>query len=98
MMPAILATPKTSPFFMALARMSGSAVLFEKWRVQTAMAVREVMGLEEMGTMCAEPVGVRWVSFGSGIGSEVMAEGALEEVEEVEEKRREVEEGLVERR
>ena len=36
----------------------------EKWMVQTATAVREVMDLEEMGTMCAEPVWVRCVNLG----------------------------------
>ena len=40
------------------------AVGFEKWMVHAATAVREVMDLEEMGTMCAEPVGVRCVNLG----------------------------------
>lgn len=35
-----------------------------KWTEQTAMAVRDVACLWEMGTMWAEPLGVRWVSFG----------------------------------
>lgn len=36
--------------------------------MQAAVAVRVVGGLEEMGTMWAVPVGVRWVSFGGGGG------------------------------
>lgn len=40
------------------------AIALEKCTLHTAVAVREVVGLEEMGTMCAVPVGVRWVSFG----------------------------------
>jgi hypothetical protein len=40
------------------------AVGVENWMVQTATAVREVMDLEEMGTMCAEPVWVRCVNLG----------------------------------
>lgn len=39
---------------------------FEKATVQTAMAVRVVIGLREMGTMCAQPVEVRCVSCGVG--------------------------------
>jgi len=35
-----------------------------KWTEQTAMAVRDVASLWEMGTMWAEPLWVRWVSFG----------------------------------
>lgn len=34
-----------------------------KWTEQTAMAVREVEHLWEMGTMWADPLWVRWVSF-----------------------------------
>lgn len=36
--------------------------------VQTAIAVRDVMDLVEMETMCALPVGVRCVSFADGRG------------------------------
>jgi len=36
--------------------------------VQTAVARRELGALWEMGTMCAVPEGVRWVSFGSELG------------------------------
>lgn len=64
-MPAILATDNTSPFFKLLERMSERAVAFEKCTEQTAVARRVVGDLWEIGTMWAEPVGVRCVSFGS---------------------------------
>lgn len=48
----------------------------EKWTEQTATAVRLVVDLDEIGTMCAEPVGVRCVSFGrSATGWEVVFGG-----------------------
>ena len=37
---------------------------FEKRTVQVAVALRRVVGLGMMGTMCACPVGVRWVRWG----------------------------------
>ncbi len=37
--------------------------------MQTAVAVRVVMVLSEMETMCADPVVVRWVSLGVVEGS-----------------------------
>jgi len=45
---------------------------------QMAVARREVGSLEDMDTICAEPVEVRWVSFGVSVG----CEGAWEEVVE----------------
>lgn len=43
--------------------------------LQTAIAVREVMDFVEMDTMCAEPVGVRCVSFAaSGEGGGLVVE------------------------
>lgn len=36
----------------------------EKWTRPTALAVREVTAFWVMLTMCASPVGVRWVSLG----------------------------------
>jgi hypothetical protein len=42
------------------------AVGFEKCRVQTAIAVRWVGDLWEMGTMCAVPCGVTCVNVGGG--------------------------------
>lgn len=39
-----------------------------KWILQRAVAARRVGGLEEMETMWAEPVGVRWVRWGDGGG------------------------------
>lgn len=50
-MPAMRATARTSPFLRELLRMSGRAVGLEKWRVQTATAVRDVGDLWEIGTM-----------------------------------------------
>jgi hypothetical protein len=44
-------------------------VVLEKWIEQTAMAVRDVTDLLDMGTMWAVPVGVRWVSLGSSKGA-----------------------------
>jgi hypothetical protein len=64
MIPAIRATPRTSPFFSWLERIRGRAVGFEKRIEQMATAVRLVMALEDIGTMWAEPVGVRCVRFG----------------------------------
>lgn len=47
--------------------------------MQTAVAVRCVTGLEEMGTMCAVPWGVVWDSVGAGEG-EVGEGGRVGEV------------------
>lgn len=49
---------------MAFERMRGRAVALLKERVQTAIAVREVVALDEMETMWAEPEGARCVSLG----------------------------------
>ena len=54
---------------------------FEKATVQTAMAVRVVMGLREMGTMCAQPVEVRCVSCGVGELFGASGDGGLGEDE-----------------
>jgi hypothetical protein len=59
------------------------AVGFEKYSVQVAMAVREVIALEVMDTMCAAPEGVRCVSSsGTTVLSgeaDVVGTGDLEE-------------------
>jgi hypothetical protein len=55
------------------------AVGFEKQMLQKATAVREVTDFEEMGTMWAEPEGVKWVSFGA---SGVLVGGAVDVDEE----------------
>lgn len=48
--------------------------------LQTATAVRDVTDLLEMGTMCAEPVGVRCVSMERGweLGFRIGVEGGRE--------------------
>lgn len=56
-------------------------MLLEKDRVQTAVAVRLVGDLCEMGTMCAVPEGVRCVRCGAVVG------GCGRGLEYVEEKR-----------
>ena len=51
-----------------------------KWILQRAVARREVGGLEEMETLWAEPVGVRWVRCGWGdeaLEGSVGVEGGL---------------------
>jgi len=48
-----------------LERIRGKAVGLLKYRVQTAVAVREVGNLCEMGTMWTVEEGVRCVNFGS---------------------------------
>ena len=68
-MPAILATPNTSPFLSWLVRIRGRTAVLEKRIEQPAVAVREVMDLLEMGTIWAVPEGVRCVSLGSSEGA-----------------------------
>ncbi len=67
MMPAILATPSTSPFLDRFSLMSACAVVSEKWTLQTAMAVRFVGALSDIETMCASPEELRCVSAGLGL-------------------------------
>lgn len=68
MIPAILATPSTSPFLSEFDRISCSDVGFEKYTRPTAVAEREVVDLAVMFTMCTSPVGVRCVNL-SGLGA-----------------------------
>lgn len=49
----------------------------EKWMLHVAVARRVVGDLWEMGTMCAEPEGVRCVRFGVRIEVVVDEEGGL---------------------
>jgi len=65
MIPAMRATPSTSPFWALLELMRVAATGLEKWTLQIAMAVRFVGCLEEMETMWASPEGVRWVRVGA---------------------------------
>ncbi|KAK8930456.1 hypothetical protein VCV18_003127 [Metarhizium anisopliae] len=51
MMPAIRATPSTSPFFIWFSRISDTAVLLEKRTVQAAVAIRDVTGFSDIETM-----------------------------------------------
>lgn len=64
MMPATLAIPSTSPFFIWLSRISLSAVSSEKRTVQAAVAMREVTFFWAIDTMCAAPDSETWVNFG----------------------------------
>jgi hypothetical protein len=58
------AVPSTSPFIALFSRINLAATGFENVTVAAAIAVRRVTGLDAMETICADPEGVRWVSFG----------------------------------
>ena len=64
-MPARRATPRTSPFLAWFERMSVAATVLEKCTVHLATAVRFVVSLDEMDTICAAPEDVRCVSVGA---------------------------------
>src|SRR5277367_4522707 len=64
MMPAIRATPKTSPFLARFSRMRVAATELENWTLQTAVAVRLETSLDDIDTICAFPDVFRCVRLG----------------------------------
>lgn len=69
MIPAMRATPSTSPFVARFERIKDSVDALEKTILQVAVAVREVTDLLVIETMCACPEDVRCVRVGAGDAS-----------------------------